>query len=63
MTVGAPGVTGKPHPGLSYECMTKSSRGALISEFPSKPCPVGIFTTHHFPPLVTEPFYAVRLWQ
>jgi len=50
MTVGAPGITTRPHAGLSYECMTKSSRGALVSDWPKQPCPVGIFTSHHFPP-------------
>jgi len=50
MTVGSPQQTGKPHVGLSYECMTKSSRGAMLTDFPAQPCPVGIFTSHHFPP-------------
>jgi len=50
MTVGSPTQVGKPHAGLSYQCMTRNSRGALISDFPKQPCPVGLFTTQHFPP-------------
>jgi len=50
MTVGSPGQSGKPRSGLSYQCMTRSSRGALVSDFPTQPCPVGLFTSHHFPP-------------
>ena len=55
MTVGSPGTTGNPHAGLSYQCMTGGSRGALVSSFPSKPCSGGLFTTHHFPPYVISP--------
>ena len=50
MTVGSPSTTGKPHAGLSYQCMTKTSRGALVSDFPDHACPVGLFVTNHFPP-------------
>jgi hypothetical protein len=49
MTVGSPTLSSGPHAGLEYECMTKSSRGAIINDFPKQPCPVGIFVTHHFP--------------
>ena len=40
--------------GLSYQCMTGGSRGALQADMPSKPCSGGIFTTHHFPPSVQQ---------
>jgi hypothetical protein len=52
MTVGNPATTSKTVAGLSYQCMSGSSRGAIVSAMPDKPCPGGIFTTHHFPPLV-----------
>jgi len=50
MTVGSPGQTGRPHSGLSYQCMSGASRGAIVSDFPTKACSGGLFTTHHFPP-------------
>ncbi|KAI0838462.1 hypothetical protein F5Y06DRAFT_287196 [Hypoxylon sp. FL0890] len=50
MTVGSPTATSRNHIGLSYQCMTGGSRGALQANFPDKPCSGGIFTTHHFPP-------------
>ncbi|KAB5566031.1 hypothetical protein GE09DRAFT_1105261 [Coniochaeta sp. 2T2.1] len=50
MTVGSPTHTGKPHAGLSYNCLTTLiNRGPELSDFPTKPCPAGIFVTHHFP--------------
>ncbi|KAK3361147.1 hypothetical protein B0T24DRAFT_114986 [Lasiosphaeria ovina] len=50
MTVGSPAATSKPHVGLRYQCLTGQNRGAEMSDFPTKPCTGGIFTTHHFPP-------------
>ena len=52
MTVGNPTSTSKQHAGLSYQCMSGNSRGMIVSSMPDKPCSAGIFTTHHFPPLV-----------
>ncbi|KAL1899232.1 hypothetical protein Sste5346_003155 [Sporothrix stenoceras] len=53
MTVGKPGSTaaeGKTHIGLSYNCLTTLiNRGPEMRDFPTKPCPAGIFVTHHFP--------------
>ncbi|KAK3336320.1 hypothetical protein B0T19DRAFT_35553 [Cercophora scortea] len=49
MTVGSPTATSKPHVGLRYQCLTGQNRGAEMSDFPTKPCTGGIFTTHHFP--------------
>jgi len=49
MTVGSPGATSKNHAGLSYQCMTGTSRGTITNTMPTKPCTGGIFTTHHFP--------------
>jgi hypothetical protein len=50
MTVGSPTASTRAHLGLSYQCMTGTSRGALQANMPDKPCTGGIFTTHHFPP-------------
>jgi hypothetical protein len=50
MTVGSPTETNKPHKGLSYQCMSGSSRGTIVSTFPAGKCSSGIFTTHHFAP-------------
>jgi hypothetical protein len=52
MTVGNPTATSKQVAGLSYQCMSGSSRGRIVSAMPDRPCPGGIFTTHHFPALV-----------
>jgi hypothetical protein len=52
MTVGNPTAKSKLVAGLSYQCMSGSSRGTIVSTMPDRPCPGGIFTTHHFPPLV-----------
>jgi hypothetical protein len=49
MTVGSPTTTGKPQVGLRYQCLTGTSRGAEMPDFPTKPCTGGIFTTQHFP--------------
>lgn len=50
MTVGSPTNTAKVHAGLSYNCLqTLINRGPEMSDFPTKPCPAGIFVTHHFP--------------
>jgi hypothetical protein len=49
MTVGKPGATARDHIGLSYQCMTGGSRGALVANMPQQPCSGGLFTTHHFP--------------
>jgi hypothetical protein len=53
MTVGSPTSTaadGKKHIGLSYNCLTTLlNRGPEMRDFPTKPCPAGIFVTHHFP--------------
>lgn len=54
MTVGNPASTGKAQVGLRYQCLTSGGgRGAEMADFPTKPCPGGIFTTHHFPALVS----------
>jgi len=57
MTVGSPSANatqGKKHIGLSYNCLqTLLNRGPEMRDFPTKPCPAGIFVTHHFPALVT----------
>ena len=52
MTVGNPSASAKTVAGLSYQCMSGNSRGAIVSAMPDRPCPGGIFTTHHFPPSV-----------
>jgi hypothetical protein len=52
MTVGSPAATSKKVAGLSYQCMSGGSRGTIVPTMPDKPCSSGIFTTHHFPPLV-----------
>jgi len=49
MTVGNPTATSKQVAGLSYQCMSGSSRGTIVSTMPDRPCSGGIFTTHHFP--------------
>ncbi len=49
MTVGKPGAKSRDHIGLSYQCMTGGSRGALVANMPDRPCSGGLFTTHHFP--------------
>ena len=53
MTVGSPTTTaaeGAKHYGLSYNCLTTLlNRGPEMRDFPTKPCPAGIFVTHHFP--------------
>jgi len=50
MTVGSPSHTGKAQVGLRYQCLTSSGgRGQEMPDFPTSPCPGGIFTTHHFP--------------
>jgi len=50
MTVGSPTNTGKLQTGLSYNCLqTLINRGQEMSDFPTQPCPAGIFVTHHFP--------------
>jgi len=50
MTVGSPTLTTKQHAGLSYQCMSGSSRGTIVSTWPKTKCSGGIFTTHHFAP-------------
>ncbi|KAF4626134.1 hypothetical protein G7Y89_g12029 [Cudoniella acicularis] len=49
MTVGSPATTGTAESGLSYQCMSGSSRGTITKDFPTSACSGGIFTTHHFP--------------
>ncbi|KAN0095816.1 protein of unknown function (DUF1996) domain containing protein [Hyaloscypha variabilis] len=53
MTVGNPATNateGAKHIGLSYNCLqTLLNRGPGMRDFPTKPCPAGIFVTHHFP--------------
>ncbi|KAF2867442.1 hypothetical protein BDV95DRAFT_610834 [Massariosphaeria phaeospora] len=49
MTVGSPAASSRPHVGLTYQCLSGNSRGAEMSDFPTKPCTGGIYTTHHFP--------------
>lgn len=57
MTVGSPATStlaeANKHIGLRYNCLqTLINRGAEMADFPTKPCPAGIFTVHHFPALV-----------
>ncbi|KXX75439.1 hypothetical protein MMYC01_208865 [Madurella mycetomatis] len=49
MTVGSPTNTDRARVGLSYQCLSGRGRGPELSDFPTSPCPGGIFTTHHFP--------------
>lgn len=49
MTVGSATASNKPHVGLRYQCLQGQNRGAEMSDFPTKACTGGIFTTHHFP--------------
>ncbi|KAK3330920.1 hypothetical protein B0H66DRAFT_545244 [Apodospora peruviana] len=54
MTVGSPTTStlaqAKSHVGLRYNCLTTLiNRGAEMVDFPTKPCPAGIFAVHHFP--------------
>src|SRR5207244_2893876 len=54
MTVGSPTTStladANKHIGLRYNCLqTLLNRGAEMTDFPTKPCPAGIFTVHHFP--------------
>jgi len=50
MTVGNPAATGRAQVGLRYQCLSSGGgRGAEMPDFPTQPCPGGIFTTHHFP--------------
>ena len=54
MTVGNPATTSldqaKGHVGLRYNCLqSMGNRGAEMVDFPTKACPAGIFTVHHFP--------------
>ncbi|KAF2969087.1 hypothetical protein GQX73_g4481 [Xylaria multiplex] len=54
MTVGSPTTStldeAKRHIGLRYNCLqTLLNRGPEMVDFPTKPCPAGIFAVHHFP--------------
>ncbi|KAI2634825.1 hypothetical protein GGS26DRAFT_551460 [Hypomontagnella submonticulosa] len=54
MTVGSPTTStldqAKGHIGLRYNCLqTTLNRGPEMVDFPTKPCPGGIFAVHHFP--------------
>ncbi|KAI1465296.1 uncharacterized protein F4812DRAFT_116845 [Daldinia caldariorum] len=54
MTVGSPTTEtldkAKGHIGLRYNCLqTTLNRGPEMVDFPTRPCPGGIFTVHHFP--------------
>ncbi|KAJ3570170.1 hypothetical protein NPX13_g5819 [Xylaria arbuscula] len=54
MTVGSPTTStldqAKGHIGLRYNCLqTLLNRGPEMVDFPTKPCPAGIFAVHHFP--------------
>ncbi|KAK6221325.1 hypothetical protein LQW54_001424 [Pestalotiopsis sp. IQ-011] len=54
VTVGSPTTSteaqAKGHIGLRYNCMqTLINRGPEMDEFPTKPCPAGIFAVNHFP--------------
>ncbi|KAH8889222.1 hypothetical protein GQ53DRAFT_870221 [Thozetella sp. PMI_491] len=54
MTVGSPATQqlsqAKAHIGLRYNCLQSlGNRGPEMVDFPTKPCPAGIFTVHHFP--------------
>ncbi|KAI0422123.1 hypothetical protein F5X98DRAFT_326942 [Xylaria grammica] len=50
MTVGSPTTTGAPHVGLRYQCLSANGgRGPEMPDFPTSPCPGGIFVSNHFP--------------
>ena len=54
MTVGSPATStlaqAKAHIGLRYNCLrTTLDRGPEMVDFPTKPCPGGIFAVNHFP--------------
>ncbi|KAI0967904.1 hypothetical protein F4678DRAFT_482915 [Xylaria arbuscula] len=54
MTVGSPTTStlgdAQRHIGLRYNCLQSLlNRGAEMDDFPTKPCPAGIFAVHHFP--------------
>jgi hypothetical protein len=49
MTVGSPTTTGAPHVGLRYQCLQGQNRGREMPDFPTTPCPNGIFVSNHFP--------------
>lgn len=54
MTVGSPTTStlsdANKHIGLRYNCLqTLLNRGPEMADFPTKPCPAGIFAVHHFP--------------
>lgn len=53
MTVGNPATASNQHIGLRYQCLQGGNRGPELKDFPTKACSGGIFTTHHFPALVS----------
>lgn len=55
MTVGSPTNTDRARVGLSYQCLSGRGRGPELNDFPTGPCPGGIFTTHHFPASASPP--------
>jgi hypothetical protein len=54
MTVGSPSINSltvaQKNVGLRYNCLqTLINRGREMADFPTTPCPAGIFAVHHFP--------------
>jgi hypothetical protein len=50
MTVGSPTTTTTAHVGLRYQCLSANGgRGYEMPDFPTTPCPGGIFVSNHFP--------------
>lgn len=50
MTVGDPKIVSNQHVGLRYQCVQSGfNRGPEMANFPTSPCPAGIFVTQHFP--------------
>ncbi|CAJ2510757.1 Uu.00g063820.m01.CDS01 [Anthostomella pinea] len=54
MTVGSPTTSteeqAKAHAGLRFQCLVNTlNRGPETADFPTEPCPGGIFASHHFP--------------
>ncbi|KAI6251749.1 hypothetical protein MCOR27_002832 [Pyricularia oryzae] len=50
MVVGNPGAKTVQQTGLKFVCLqNKGTRFPELNEFPTRPCPGGIMTVHHFP--------------
>lgn len=60
MTIGNPAADKRVAVGLTYQCIKNNNRGRELDDFPNEPCNGGIFTTHHFPALVTTQIIPTR---